>query len=105
VRWDRMASHSPLQEARSSLWLEDLYTDVSKGGGLGSVGKEKMRGLAAEISSPVPPGPVPNHDVGATKSLILWRALRDDLRTFSILASEVVVPESAVNVPFATWLD
>ncbi len=53
VRWDRMALHSPLQEARSSLWLEDLYTDVNKGGGLGSVAKKKMCALAAEISSPV----------------------------------------------------
>ena len=67
MRWDRMALHSTLQEVRSSLWLEDLYTDVNKGGGLGSVGKEKMWDRAAEISSPVPPGPVPNHELGATK--------------------------------------
>jgi hypothetical protein len=33
VRWDRMALHSTLQEVRFSLWLEDLYTDVNKGGG------------------------------------------------------------------------
>jgi hypothetical protein len=53
VRWDRMALHSTLQEVRFSLWLEDLYTDVNKGGGLGSVAKKKMCALAAEISSPV----------------------------------------------------